>query len=345
MYSTCIFCQKSLGTNEVIESFPIGRRLAFDSAKGRLWVVCRHCERWNLSPLETRWESIEECERAFHGTRLRVSTDNVGMARLSEGLALVRIGEPLRPEFAAWRYGDQFGRRRRRALLIGGGALVAVGAVVAGAAVVGASIGSFAGMWGQLPNMINWMRRVKVKTPDGRVLTVRGTSFNAAKLSADPESGTPMLQFKHKGKEQVFEGEEAVRVATTLLPAVNFAGASKKSVRAAVQRLETFNGSEGYLEALWAGRADKLWKTTRKGMVKPQSLQSLKSATRITLEMALHEEQERRAILGELHVLEAAWREAEEIAGIADNMFVPEEMEAQLEAMRRQGSKGSAAAD
>ena len=235
MYSTCIFCQKSLGTNEVIESFPIGRRLAFDSAKGRLWVVCRHCERWNLSPLETRWESIEECERAFHGTRLRVSTDNVGMARLSEGLALVRIGDPLRPELAAWRYGDQFGRRRRRAVLIGGGALVAVGAVVAGAAVVGASIGSFSGIWGNLPQMINWMRRVRVKTHDGRVLTVRGTAFNAAKLSADPDSRTPVLQFKHKGKDKVFEGEEAIRVATTLLPAVNFAGASKKSVRAAVQ--------------------------------------------------------------------------------------------------------------
>lgn len=344
MYSTCIFCQKSLGTNEIIESFPIGRRLAFDSAKGRLWVVCRHCERWNLSPLETRWESIEECERAFHGTRLRVSTDNVGMARLSEGLALVRIGEPLRPEFAAWRYGDQFGRRRRRAVLIGGGALVAVGAVVAGAAVVGASLGSFAGLYGNIPNMIHGMRRVKVKTHDGRVLTVRGTSFNAAKLSSDPDSSTPMLQFKHKGKNEVFEGEEAVRVATTLLPAVNFAGASKKSVSAAVQRLETFNGSEGYLDALWAGRADKLMKTSRKGL-QPQALQSLAGATRITLEMALHEEQERRAIHGELHLLEAAWREAEEIAGIADNMFVPEETEAQLEAMRRQLSKRSAAAD
>ncbi len=340
MYSTCIFCQKSLGSNEVIESFPIGRRLAFDSARGRLWVVCKHCERWNLSPLETRWESIEECERAFHGTRLRVSTDNVGMARLSEGLALVRIGEPLRPEFAAWRYGDQFGRRRRRAVLIGGGALVAVGAVLAGAAAVGASLGSFAGIYGNIPNMIHGMRRVKVKTHDGRVLTVRGTSFNAAKLSSDPDSRTPMLQFKHKGKKHVFEGEEAIRVATTLLPAVNFSGASKKSVRAAVQRLETFDGSEGYLKALWAGQADKLMKTSRKGL-QPQSLQSLASATRITLEMALHEEQERRAIRGELRVLEAAWREAEEIAGIADNMFVPAETEAQLEAMRRQVKQSS----
>ena len=210
---------------------------------------------------------------------------------------------------------------------------------MAGAAAVGASMGSFAGLYGNIPNMIHGLRRVKVKTHDGRVLTVRGTSFNAAKLSADPDSRTPMLQFKHKGKDLVFAGEEAVRVATTLLPAVNFAGASKKSVGAAVRRLEDFNGSEGYLDALWAGRADKLTKATRKGVGKPLTLQALAGATRITLEMALHEEQERRAIHGELHLLEVAWREAEEIAGIADNMFVPEETEAQLEAMRRRAKQ------
>ena len=62
MYSTCIFCNQSLGTNEAIEIFPVGRRISFDAAKGRLWVICRKCERWNLSPLEIRWEVIEECE-------------------------------------------------------------------------------------------------------------------------------------------------------------------------------------------------------------------------------------------------------------------------------------------
>ena len=40
MYSTCIFCNQSLGTNEAIEIFPIGRRISFDAAMGRLWVIC-----------------------------------------------------------------------------------------------------------------------------------------------------------------------------------------------------------------------------------------------------------------------------------------------------------------
>jgi hypothetical protein len=128
MYSTWLFCHAPLGTNESIEHFPVGRRLAFDGAKGRLWVMCGVCERWNLTPLDERWEAIEECERSFRASRLRVSTDNVGMARLREGTTLVRIGEPQRPELAAWRYGDQFGRRRRRHI----GTTTAVVADVAG---------------------------------------------------------------------------------------------------------------------------------------------------------------------------------------------------------------------
>ncbi len=100
MYHSCLFCNGDLGANEVIESFPVGRRLAFDAEKGRLWVVCRRCERWNLTPLEERWEAIEGCERAFRATTLRVSTDNIGLARVREGLELVRIG-------AAWRDAEE----------------------------------------------------------------------------------------------------------------------------------------------------------------------------------------------------------------------------------------------
>src|SRR3954469_25456127 len=127
MYSTCIFCHSDLGRNESIEPFPIGGRLAFDAARGRLWVVCEGCERWNLTPLEERWEAIEECERLFSATRLRVSTDQVGLARLRDGLELVRIEDPQRPEMAAWRYGDQFGRRRRKHMVYTAAGVAAAG--------------------------------------------------------------------------------------------------------------------------------------------------------------------------------------------------------------------------
>jgi hypothetical protein len=40
--------------------------------------------------------------------------------------------------------------------------------------------------------------------------------------------------------------------------------------------------------------------------------------------MATHEEAERRALEGELGLLEQAWRNAEEIADIADNLLAPD---------------------
>ena len=51
-------------------------------------------------------------------------------------------------------------------------------------------------------------------------------------------------------------------------------------------------------------------------------MSTLWEPTRLALEMALHEEQERRALEGELWMLERAWREAEEIAAISDNLLV-----------------------
>jgi hypothetical protein len=54
------------------------------------------------------------CERLYRDTRTRLATENIGLARVADGTDLVRIGQPQRPEFAAWRYGDQLLHRRRR---------------------------------------------------------------------------------------------------------------------------------------------------------------------------------------------------------------------------------------
>src|SRR5687768_11214253 len=95
MYSTCLYCKGKLGANDMLERFPIGRRIAFDAAKGRLWVVCAACARWNLTPIEERYEAIEDCERLYRSTYVRISTGNIGLARMRDGLELVRIGAPL----------------------------------------------------------------------------------------------------------------------------------------------------------------------------------------------------------------------------------------------------------
>ena len=58
--------------------------------------------------------------------------------------------------------------------------------------------------------------------------------------------------------------------------------------------------------------------------------------TRLALEMALHEEQERRALQGELRTLEAVWKQAEEIASISDGLLLPEGAEDFLEEHREE---------
>jgi hypothetical protein len=50
--------------------------------------------------------------------------------------------------------------------------------------------------------------------------------------------------------------------------------------------------------------------------------------------MATHEDSERRALEGELAILEDAWRQAEEIAAISDDMFVTDQTRARLSELK-----------
>ena len=340
MYSTCLFCNKELGSNEVIENFPIGRRLAYDEAKGRLWVVCRRCEKWNLTPLEERWEAIEECERLFRDTRLRMSSDNIGLAKLKEGLTLVRIGQPMRPEFAAWRYGDQFGRRRKRTMIVTGVGIAAAGAVMAGGIAAGVGVGGLH----MIPQMIiNIPVRVKIKTKDGRILKVRQQNLDRTRFVTNAESaeGGWGVYVKHSDGEDTFYGEEAVRATSLLLPKLNSMAGPKHVVKDAVQRIEDAVNPERYLEQLpeKVRAADKERYGDRTVKEKKLGLVGkLPKPTKLALEMAVHEEQERRALEGELWLLEAAWREAEEIAGISDDLFVPSDAEEFIERHRSTGN-------
>lgn len=324
MYSTCIFCKGTLGTNEVLEDFPVGRRVAFDAERGRLWVVCRRCERWNLSPIEERWEAIETAERIFRDTRMRVSTDQIGLARHREGLELVRIGTPQRPEFAAWRYGDQFGRRRKRALLVGGAAAGVLGTV----AIAGVATGILSGaVLAQSGNFVNvWQNGrtlVRVRTADGDLLKLKRPDLQGAAIRADTEGEGFVLELRKKKKvDRVFRGPEAERIAGVLMPRVNSTGARSALVQQAVGELEAAGGPDRYLANLLRQAPAR----SGLGIGEPGALKLGKLAvpSRLALEMALHEEQERRALEGELKALELAWQEAEEVAAIADDLLLPE---------------------
>ncbi len=350
MYSTCIFCHSPLGANEAIEEFPVGRRLAFDAAKGRLWAVCGACGRWNLSPLETRWEAVEACERAFRGTRVRVSTENVGLARLAEGTELVRIGRPLRPEFAAWRYGDQLGRRARRRWMLAAGA-GGVGAAVVGTALVAGPVlilalpvlaAAAAALGRRSPSEpllagTSGAQRA-LRDPHGDPVLRPGEMITGARLRPEWLGGAPWwLEVKTgwwdhddeavlRERKQALAGDPALHAVAVLLARANATGGSRREVQGAVRRIERAGDPERYF-ATAEGEARKQGWGYQEVWNMPQEI-------RLALEMAAHEDAERRALDGELAELERQWRAAEEIAAIADPLATPPAVEEKLQQLR-----------
>ena len=320
-----MFCKKHLGSNEVLESFPVGRRLAFHAARGRLWVVCTKCQRWNLTPLEERWEAVEDCERLFRETPMRSSTENIGIARHREGLDLIRIGKPPRGEFAAWRYGDQFRRRYRLAALGGVGWLgfgvASITLPIAFPTILAIAGGSWAWIaWSRLRPLAKV--RVGAGGSDGGPVTpedvavFRLRALRSMRLLPDEDDLGFMVEVKKGRRKAGFRGEDARRVAAALVPRTNEQGGSRRSIQLAVQEIESAGHPNRFLTEV-AKPGARNW-TGSVGLVGRMPV-----STRLALEMSLHEEQERRALEGELWILEQAWKEAEEIAAISDNLLLP----------------------
>jgi hypothetical protein len=326
MYSTCLHCHGALGANEEIESFPVGRRLAFDANNGRLWVICPSCRRWNLSPLEERWEAVERAEALYRETPTRVATDQIGMARRRSGLELIRIGAPLRPEFAAWRYGGQLRSRFRRQWFERGmreleesgqmnsvGWLMALGHPIffaAGAPILAARMAQR-----------GWRAAARIHgvVVDGTALEVRGRHLSLLRLEADPDARWRLVLTHAKGVARV-AGASVMPTLGRLLPHINDVGASDHQVAQAVAKIEHFGRTDRLLDFL----------VQRDAGGTASFAQRIGYEQRLALEMMAHEDAERRALDGELAALHAAWQDAEHIAAIADRLLIPERIQAML---------------
>jgi hypothetical protein len=257
-----------------------------------------------------------------------VSTDQIGLARLPEGLELVRIGQPQRPEFAAWRYGDQFGRRRVRYLTRATLGIGALGALAAGGMAAGVAIGGFGYLFVQLGRRIveGDPRAViaRVTPPAGQQLTVRRKHLRHLEITREGADdwalGVPA------GKKRIVRitGADAVRAAGLILPSLNQAGGAEKTVREAVSLLESERDPARYFASAAAARHRDT-----------QRVAELPAPVRLALEMASHEESERRAMEGELAMLAAAWEAAEEIAAISDDLLLPRGISERLASIRR----------
>ena len=331
MYSTCLFCHTALGSNDVVEEFPVGRRLAFDAERGRLWVVCKKCHNWNLSPIEQRWEAVEACERIYRNTRVRISTENIGLATLGEGLDLVRVGKPLLPEFAAWRYGSRIKQRRFRAagITVATTAAAAIGMVTgtvvlaAGIAAVGAVVVPAAFMSaGWLDEKFTHERVLtRVRSEDGTSHSLKLRHFARLEVAMANNSAGWKFRVAHESGMLELEGTEATRIAGHILAHINRAGGTPAQVRDAAQRITSLGDAERYIR-----HTSELRETRRYSRSifwnDEVGVLGLTQTERLALEIAVHEDAERQMIRGELVSLEAAWRDAEEIAAISDNLLL-----------------------
>jgi hypothetical protein len=342
VYRHCIYCSADLGANEALESFPVGRTLAFDAAKGRLWAVCGRCARWNLAPFEERWEPVEDAERLFRDARLRAQSENVGLAKLRDGTRLIRVGAALAGEMAAWRYGEQLRQRRTRhlragAALAGGVGLVALaGLVVGGGGLVATTL-----VWRRLvrPALQGYRDAEVLHTfpaagaEPGARIHLRRRDVAGATLRSAPDGGLelhlpPLAEeapwlgkgvLRRTGMRTLVVGDaDARRVMERAMVAVNAGGARRRQLERAVQVLEAAGSAEVYV----AAAARRRLRLHGGSEVYDRTPSDPNPVAALALEMALHEEQERRAMQGELSILEAAWRDAERIADIADRLAI-----------------------
>ncbi len=335
MLSFCFFCDLPLGTNPEIEEMPVGRRLAFDERRGRLWVVCVGCGRWNLVPAEDRWEAIEACERRFRQSRVRFCTDEIGLARLASGVDLVRIGKPLLPEFAAWRWGNSI-LRRRRSLIARLSPKLGAPAVLIGAPLLTMTLGPagamvYAGLVGVASVQLRRRPALTIPLSSGEELVLSQAQVSSAELirAEDEEEQWAMwigcagrevprsvpIEETVAGPKALLTGSNGRVAASRILPHLSPEGGDHTTVREAVHWLEAVGGPERALHTFARSR----WVRPALDAIE-RTLVTVHPEARLGLEMALHEAEERRALEGELTVLRWAWHREEALAEIVDGI-------------------------
>lgn len=129
-----------------------------------------------------------------------------------------------------------------------------------------------------------------------------------------------------------WHGAAALRIAARMLPMVNVAGGGRRTIQAATGLIDAAaDQSQAFSElASWAARGR--WRGQRE-------LGQLPAPLRLALEMAAHEESEQTWLAGDLAELERAWRDAEELAKIADGLAVPAAVEAAFTKLKQRSDK------
>ena len=327
VFTRCLICRSPVPANDVLEHFPLGQRVAYDPARGRLWAVCQACRRWSLAPLEERWEALEELEKVTRDrARLLSQTDNIALLRAGR-LEVVRIGRANLTEEAWWRYGKELTARKERFQKLSLAGTVAAGTVMVGGwATGGMSLLGMWFLWGNAPdvftNAARWLRFGGTAWHGDARCRQCGRAFHSLTyrergsiyLLPSSQAGEPSLSLRcpacghYKEGGLVLNGTEAERTLRRVLAYQHFSGASERRVRAASRLIEEA-GSPRDLARIVVRDGKRLADLQRTGA--------------IALEISANESAEQRLLELELAELESHWREEEELAEIVDGELTP----------------------
>jgi len=336
VYTRCLVCSTPFEPNEALENIPLGKRLAFDPLRGRLWAVCRTCKRWSLAPLEERWEALEELERLTRDkARLLSQTDNIALLK-SGSLEIVRVGRANLTEEAWWRYGRELTSRRQTYQRLSLAGSLAAGAVMVGGWATGGM--TLIGMW------FLWGNAPEAVTDGARWLRFGGAAWRGRQECSHCGHLFKTLSYKDRAGFGLFPGDEAGRVDVVYrcprcghyrdgglrltgleaertlrrtLAYHHFAGASERRVTSATRLIQE------------AGTPKDLMRiVVRDG----RRLGDLQRTGAVALEIAANESAEQHLLELELAELEAHWRREEELASIVDGELTPLPL---LESLRR----------
>lgn len=331
MYTTCAFCNATLDGDGGPSGLGVGRRLAFDEWKARLWVVCPKCARWTLTPLDDRLERIEAVARAAADARLLANTEQVALLRWQR-YDLIRVGKPPRVELAGWRYGERLrARNRERAKVVVPLTLAAVGLGIAANVALGGSFGFLAWNLGRTVDTIYvemiGARRVRLVEPPicdhcGTVLRLKSKHVQHARVVPDAHQDLGVLvscPSCHR-EAALLTGADASAVLRQGLAYLNLRRSGRRKAEDAARVVDQ------------AGGADQLIRNVARREV---TLRSLRPEGRLALEMAVDER-------AEVLELERQWHEAEEIAEIADGTLSSDAaLEQEIKRLRDRGDQPS----
>jgi hypothetical protein len=322
VYATCAFCNGAFAGDGGPSGLGVGRRFAFDEWKGRLWVVCGRCARWNLAPFDDRLERIEALADAAAQGKLLAKTDQIALLRW-QGYDLVRVGRPPRVELASWRYGERLKQQsREKAKIVVPVIVVGVGLTIALNAAVGGGFGAMLYNIGTLGDAVYTgiigRRRVALAEPPicascHTPMRVQARHVQHARLVADRADALALVlscPACHR-EGAMLTGPEAGQALRQGLTYLNVRKHARRRAADAAREVDAVGGPDQLIQRV--ARQDVL-------------IHRIPNERRVALEMAVDEHLE-------VLELERQWREAEELAQIADGDLSPS---AELEQLKNQ---------